>query len=172
MRHLKFLTTSGLIVFLALSVFGSGCSGKKEAPSIPPRPVQTAIAIQKDVPYYIEAFGNLTPLMNVDIRSQVTGKILQAHFKEGQEVTEGELLFTIDPSEYKAQLDKALAALRSDEVDLKMKKDTLDRNRDLAKKQLVSQQDFEQYETNVDAAEAKSWKPRVIVLGENNAVVR
>ncbi len=123
---------------------------------MPPRPVQTAVALQKDVPFYIEAFGNLAALVNVDIKSQVTGKILQAHFKQGQRVAEGDLLFTIDPSEYKAELDKAQAALQADNVDMKMKKDTLERNRDLATKQLVSQQDFEQYETNVDAAAAKA----------------
>ena len=156
MRYSRPSPAFSLILFLAFSIFGSGCSEKKEAPPIPPRPVQTAIAIQKDVPYYIEAFGNLTPLENVDIKSQVTGKILQAHFKEGQKIAEKDLLFTIDPSEYKAQLDKAQAALQADEVDLKMKKDTLERNRDLASKQLVSQQDFEQYETNVEAAAAKS----------------
>ncbi len=122
---------------------------------MPPRPVQTAVALQKDVPFYIEAFGNLAALVNVDIKSQVTGKILQAHFKQGQRVADGDLLFTIDPSEYKAALDKAQAVLRADDVDMKMKKDTLERNRGLASKELVSQQDFEKYETEVDAAEAK-----------------
>ena len=153
--HEKSTGIFSLIFLLAFAISGSGCFQKKEARPVPPRPVQTALATQKNVPYYIEAFGNLTPLANVDIKSQVTGKILEAHFREGQKVADGDLLFTIDPSEYKAQLDKAQAALRADEVDLKMKKDTLERNRDLATKQLVSQQDFEQYETNVDAAEAK-----------------
>ncbi len=123
---------------------------------MPPRPVQTAVAVQKDVPFYIEAFGNLAALVNVDIKSQVTGKILQAHFKQGQRVVAGDLLFTIDPSEYKAALDKAQAVVQADNVDMKMKKDTLERNRGLASKELVSQQDFEKYETDVDAAEAKT----------------
>ncbi|MFH1799347.1 MAG: efflux RND transporter periplasmic adaptor subunit [Candidatus Omnitrophota bacterium] len=122
---------------------------------MPPRPVQTAVAFQKDVPSYIEAFGNLAALVNVDIKSQVTGKILQANFTQGQRVAAGDLLFTIDPSEYKAALDKAQATVQADEVDMKMKKDTLERNRGLASKELVSQQDFEKYETDVEAAEAK-----------------
>ena len=123
---------------------------------MPPRPVRTAVAIQKDVPFYVETFGNLAALVNVDIKSQVTGKILQAHFKQGQRVMEGDLLFTIDPSEYKAALDKAQAVVRADNVDMKMKKDTLERNRGLASKELVSQQDFEKYETDVEAAGAKT----------------
>lgn len=137
-------------------ILGNGCSEKKEMPPMPPRPVQTAVAVQKDVPFFVESFGNLAALANVDIKSQVTGKILQAHFKQGQRVAEGDLLFTIDPAEYQAALDKAKAMVRADDVDMKMKKDTLERNRGLASKELVSQQDFEKYETDVDAAEAKT----------------
>ena len=136
---------------------------------MPPRPVQTAVAFQKDVPSYIETFGNLAPLANVDIKSQVTGKILQAHFKQGQRVAAGDLLFSIDPSEYKAAVDKANAVVRSDDVDMKMKKDTLERNRGLASKQLVSQQDFEKYETDVEAAEAKATLDKAeLVLAQIN----
>jgi multidrug efflux system membrane fusion protein len=152
-RFPVFTSWAFAVLFL---IFGNGCSQKKEAPAMPPRPVQTALAIQKDVPFYIEAFGNLAALVNVDIKSQVTGKILQAHFKQGQRVAEGDLLFSIDPAEYKAALDKAQAVVRSDDVDMKMKKDTLERNRGLASKQLVSQQDFEKYETDAEAAEAKT----------------
>lgn len=143
-------------IFAALFlILANGCSGKKELPAMPPRPVQTAVAVQKDVPFYIESFGNLAALVNVDIKSQVTGKILEAHFKQGQRVAEGDLLFTIDPSEYKALLEKAQAVVQADTVNLKMKKDTLERNRGLASKELVSQQDFEKYETDVEEAEAK-----------------
>jgi len=145
------------ILFAAFFLIsGNGCFKKKEAPPMPPRPVQTAVAIQKDVPFYVETFGNLSALVNVDIKSQVTGKILQVHFKQGQRVAERDLLFTIDPSEYKAAVDKAQAVVRADDVDMKMKKDTLERNRGLATKELVSQQDFEKYETDVEAAGAKT----------------
>ncbi|MDD5226150.1 MAG: efflux RND transporter periplasmic adaptor subunit [Candidatus Omnitrophica bacterium] len=153
-------------IFLAMTlVSSSGCSGKKETPVMPPRPVQTAVAVQKDVPYYIEAFGNLTPLMNVDIKSQVTGKILEADFTEGQRVALGDLLFSIDPAEYQAELEKSQAALKVDTVDLKMKKDTLERNRPLVGKELVSLQDFEKYQTDVDSEEAQ------ITLDEANVAL-
>ena len=153
--HLRVHLLWGFFILTVLLISETGCSRKKEPPSIPPRPVQTAVAIQKDVPYYIEAFGNLTPLENVDIKSQVTGKILAAHFTEGQTVAKDDLLFSIDPAEYQAELDKAKAALRVDQADLKMRKDTLERNRPLVGKELVSQQDFEQYQTNVDSEEAQ-----------------
>ena len=165
----RFSVSISLFFAVFFLISGNGCSAKKEAPPMPPRPVQTAVAFQKDVPSYIETFGNLAPLANVDIKSQVTGKILQAHFKQGQRVAAGDLLFSIDPSEYKAAVDKANAVVRSDDVDMKMKKDTLERNRGLASKQLVSQQDFEKYETDVEAAEAKATLDKAeLVLAQIN----
>jgi len=154
MSKKKVLIIFGLIGLVAL-LFLRGYLTKKRIIPIPPRPVQTAIAIQKDVPVYIEGFGNLNPLMNVDIKAQVTGKLLEYHFTEGKKVAKGDLLFTIDPSEYKAELDRANAALVSDQVDLKLKIDTLNRNKQLITKNLISQQDYEKYETDVDAAESR-----------------
>jgi len=131
-----------------------GC-GKKTEIELPPRPVRTAIAIQKDVPYYIESFGNLHALKSVDIKSQVTGQIVEVHFTEGKKVSKGDLLFTIDPRTYKAELDKAQAQLEVDKFDLKLKKDTLERNRPLVAKKLISDQDFDKIETDVDGAGAR-----------------
>ena len=147
--------TGTLLLPVFLLIFANGCSGRKEPPAMSPRPVQTAVALQKDVPYYIEAFGNLTALVDVDIKSQVTGKILEVHFKQGEKVSAGDPLFTIDPASYKADLDKAKASVAVAEVDLKLKKDTLERNRPLVAKALVSQQDFEKFETDADMAAAQ-----------------
>ena len=144
----------GTFLLACLMVLGVGCS-KKKAPEFPPLPVETAVAVQKDVPRYLETFGTLTALADVDIKSQVTGKILEVHFKEGQKVQEGDLLFSIDSSEYKADVDKMKAALKVDQVDLKLKQDTLERNRPLVAKDLVSQQEFEKLQTEVETDEAQ-----------------
>lgn len=132
-----------------------GCGRKKQPMVIPPRPVETAVVIQKDVPMYIDSFGTLNSYFNVDIKSQVTGQIKEYHFNEGDTVKKDQLLFTIDQSEYQANLDKAKAAVEADKVDLKMKKDTLERNRKLVDQNLISKQDFEKYETDASSAEAK-----------------
>jgi multidrug efflux system membrane fusion protein len=138
----------------ASAVIFCGC-GKKYEVELPPRPVRTAVAIQKDVPYYIESFGNLIALKSVDIKSQVTGQIVEVHFTEGRKVARGDVLFTIDPRTYKSELDKAQAQLEVDKFELKLKKDTQERNRPLVKKKLISDQDFDKIETDVDAAEAQ-----------------
>jgi multidrug efflux system membrane fusion protein len=91
----------------------------------------------------------------VDIKSQVTGAIKEINFTEGTELKKGDLLFTIDPSPYQASLDKAKATLMEDLADLKLKKNTFERNKKLFEKQLISQQDFDTYESDMAAAEAK-----------------
>ncbi len=142
------------LLVLTLLAF-SGCAKKKPAPEIPPRPVRVTQAFTKDVPVYLKNFGNLVSPNNVDIVSQVTGKIAAVHFSEGDEVKEGDLLFSIDPREYQAALDRARAALAGAEADLKLKQQTLERNRPLLAKKLISQQEFDTLQTEVEAATAQ-----------------
>lgn len=140
-------------VFLFFLVKGFFGHTKHEPPV--PRPVQTAKAEQKDVPIYIESFGTLASPNNVNISPQVSGKVNEVYFKEGDRVKTGDMLFLIDPNPYKAELEKAKAQLTQDEADLKLKKDTLERNRKLITTNLISEQDFEKYNTDVSAAEAR-----------------
>ncbi|MEA3488834.1 MAG: efflux RND transporter periplasmic adaptor subunit [Candidatus Omnitrophota bacterium] len=152
----KLRVGAGILVFFCVLPFIiRGCSPKPQKEVVVSRLVQTASVIQKDVPIYVESFGTLKALNDVDIQSQVTGKIKEVNFTQGEEVKKGDLLFTIDPIEYKADLDKAEAALEEDLADLKLKRDTLERNRGLVKKELISRQDFEDFQTEVVAAEAQ-----------------
>lgn len=141
----------GLLLILALMPL-SGCGKKKPTLAPRPRPVQVTKAFTGDVPVYLENFGNLVSPHNVDIVSQVGGKIIEAHFTEGQEVEKGDLLFTIDPQEFQVALDRARAALAGAEAELKLKEQTLERNRSLLDKQLISQQEFDILRTEVEAA--------------------
>lgn len=151
----KIITIICIFLFCVLAVFFIKKSYKKKPEyQIPPRPVQVGVAVQKDVPVYIDSFGHMDAFYDVNIVSQVTGQIKEVHFEEGNEVSEGDLLFTIDPKEYKAELDKANAVQRGDSVDLKLKKDTLERNRGLVEKNLISKQEFETYQTDKAAGEA------------------
>jgi membrane fusion protein, multidrug efflux system len=154
----KKLVTEACFVLLIIPMIAliGGCSGKKPQKEMPPRPVNTAVAIQKDVPIYIESFGNMYSPNDVNIISQVTGQIKEVGFKDGDIVSRGDILFTIDPDPYKADVDKAEAALAQDTANLKLAKDTLDRNKKLFDKELISRQDLDSYETNVASLEAKT----------------
>lgn len=142
-----------MLICVALLVLG--CSREKVQKEPPAKPVETAIVTENDVPIFIDSFGNLTAPYSVDIKSQVTGQITEVHFKDGDVVSKGDMLFTIDPSPYKADLDKAEAALAEDQANLKLAIATRKRNKTLVEKELISQQDYDQCVTNVAALEAK-----------------
>lgn len=132
-----------------------GIIGRRRKAVVPPRPVRMADVVKKDVEIYINTFGTLSAFYSVDIKSQVTGEIEEVHFNEGDDVKKGDLLFTIDPDPYKAELEQARATLVEDTMDHKIKKDLLERNRPLLDKKLISKQDFEDIEANATAAGAK-----------------
>jgi len=117
-------------------------------------PVTVASAVQKNVPVQIRAVGNVEPYSTVSIKSQVTGIINQAHFKEGQDVKKGQLLFTIDPRPLEAALKQAEANLARDAAQLNNWREQVKRYRELVDKQYVSKEQYDQIKTNADAAEA------------------
>ena len=144
----------GCVIVAGFFMF-KGCFVKKPAAQAFPRPVDVGVAFTKDAPVYLESFGNLYSLNNVDIKAQVTGQIKEINFTEGSDVKTGDLLITIDPASYQAQLDKARAALNQALADLKLKKVTFERNKVLFEKQLISKQDNDSYSADFSGAEAQ-----------------
>lgn len=76
-------------------------AGKIHKPGVP---VVLAPVKSANVPVYFEALGTVTPLYSVTVRTQINGKLLQVYFQEGQIVTAGQLLASIDSRTYQAQL--------------------------------------------------------------------
>lgn len=75
-----------------------------------PLPLVTVGTVQiRDLPVRIESQGHLVALNQVDVRPQVTGIIRSVHFREGDDVSAGQLLFEIDPAESAAQLSRTQA---------------------------------------------------------------
>ena len=143
-----------LIVIISFHVL-KGCMANLNKKPVPGRPVQIGMAIKKDASLYLESFGTLTALNNVDIIAQVTGKIKEIRFVEGQHVKEGDIIIVIDPAEYKANLDKAEATVAQNMANLELKKVTFDRNQALFKDGLISQQDFDTYKADLESAAAE-----------------
>lgn len=117
-------------------------------------PVLVATATQKAMPVQIRAVGNVEAYSTVSVKSQVTGVLTQAHFKEGQDVKKGQLLFTIDPRPLEAVLKQAEANLARDVAQLQNAREQARRYAELFKKQYVSQEQYEQIRTNAAALEA------------------
>jgi len=75
--------------------------------------VSVAPVAQRQVQEFDDFTGRLEAPESVDVRSRVMGYIKAVHFRDGQEVKEGDLLFTIDPDPYLAELARARAQLAS-----------------------------------------------------------
>jgi multidrug efflux system membrane fusion protein len=117
-------------------------------------PVVVASVVQKNMPVQLEAVGSVEAFSTVSIRTQVTGTITQVHFKEGEEVKQGDLLFTIDTRPFEAVLKQAEANLARNAAVLANAREQARRYAELVKKQYVSQEQYDQVKTNADALEA------------------
>jgi len=75
----------------------------------PAVPVSVAQVLQQDVTLWNEFSGRLEAVQRVDVRPRVSGAVQAVHFKEGALVKTGDLLFTVDPAPYAAEVDRAEA---------------------------------------------------------------
>jgi len=133
---------------------GRGASGGGRSRGGEVVPVLVVTAMQKSVPVQLRAVGNVEAYNTVSVKSQVTGVLQQAHFKEGQDIKKGQLLFTIDPRPLEAALKQAEANLARDTAQLRNWREQLKRYAELVEKQYVSREQYDQIKTNADAAES------------------
>src|SRR5690242_12805182 len=99
------MSRTAVIAACAAVFVAAGCSGKRAGG--PARvPVTVAHAEQRALPLEILATGSVEPLQTVSIQSQVTGVLLRAAFREGDEVTAGQLLFQVDPRPFQSALEQ------------------------------------------------------------------
>jgi membrane fusion protein, multidrug efflux system len=99
-------------ILLAISATLAGCVNKAQ-PSFerPPAPVVVSTAVSQDVSTYMDALGKIVARETVSIQPQVSGRITKIHFADGANVRRGQLLFTVDPRPFEANLKQAQANL-------------------------------------------------------------
>jgi membrane fusion protein, multidrug efflux system len=117
-------------------------------------PVTVATVIQKNMPVQLAATGTVEAYATVSIRAQVGGVITKVSFTQGQDVKQGDPLFTIDARPLEAALKQAEANLQRDTAQLQNSREQARRYAELVKKQYVSQEQFDQIKTNADALES------------------
>jgi multidrug efflux system membrane fusion protein len=143
--------------FLALLLLLAACS--KAPDPVQPVPYVTVVKPQvANVPLFYEYIGHVEPNQSARIKPQAQGIIVGKFFTEGQEVKENDLLLTIDPAPYQAELDRANAELAQNLATLRQAKDTAQRYAELVKEAYVSQLEYDRYITNVLTAEASVWQ--------------
>jgi multidrug efflux system membrane fusion protein len=82
-------------------------------------PISAVPARRGDLPIILRGLGNVDPYNTVNIKSRIDGPIVAVNFREGQNVTKGELLAEIDPRTFQAAVDSAKGQLARDEAQLK-----------------------------------------------------
>jgi multidrug efflux system membrane fusion protein len=116
--------------------------------------VTIATSVEKTIPVQLRAIGKVQAFSTVVIKSQVDGEILSVHFTEGQEVKKGDLLFTIDPRPFEANLKRAEAQLAKDKAQLQNAKKLIERYQSVVQRGYVSQEQYDTGLANAAALEA------------------
>lgn len=144
-----------VIAAVAFLVFqanrGSRADTQKSAPAVP---VTSAPVVLKTVPVRLYAIGNVESYTTVALKARVDGQIVSVHFKEGDEVRQGAVLFELDPRPFTASLRQAQANLAKDKALLDRAVEQDKRYKDLLEKNFISPDAYEQVRTNAETAAA------------------
>ena len=136
----------------------AGTSARGGVPS-----VRVASALRRDVAVELRANGTVVPLSSVEIRPHVGRQLTQVHVREGQFVTTGALLFSLDDRAERAALDRAQAQLARDQATL------VDLERQFGRSQDLSQQKFISASA-ADSVQTQAESQRALVQADQAAV--
>ena len=156
----KWLAAGTLLVIAAAigvaAYFMRDGSAKERSARRPPPgvPVSVAEAVQRDVPFKIGAIGNVEPYSTVAVKARVDGQILAVGFREGQQVSKGQVLFRIDPRPFEAALKQAEANALRDAAARDQAASQAKRYKELLDKNFVSSESYAQFATNAQTADA------------------
>jgi len=158
------------LLLLVPALAAGACSKKAESkqPRQPAVPVAVAVVEEKPMPVQIQAIGSVEANAVVSVRAQVGGELVRIHFKEGQDVRKGDMLFTIDrrpfqaalaqaiatQSQHQAQVTQAEANLARDQASLENAKVEEERYRRLVAGGFVAREQYDQFHTTLKTAEA------------------
>jgi len=147
----------GLLVGLSFLLIACGeKTAEKAAP--PPPEVSVVETTAQDVPLYLEFVGEVAGLKDIAIRARVEGFLEGLHFKEGNEIKAGALLYTLESQPFEEKVASRQSAVAEQETMLAKTKGDLERIRPLADINAVSKSDLDQavaaYEATLSSLEA------------------
>ena len=134
-----------LAVLLAIATLVASCSERQQQGGAPPPPAVTvAKPVKRTVVDYDEYVGRFTAINAVEVRARVSGYLDKVHFKDGQIVKQGDLLFTIDKRPFQNSLDQARANLVQAQSNLAFTESDYTRGQQLVRDKTITEQTFEQ----------------------------
>lgn len=139
-REMILMSTAAMMVFML-----GGCQKKEEAKTEAPPMVVEVLSLKKEpLPIWAEIVGKTQANKSVDVVARVKGRLERIHFTPGQYVHKGDLLFTIEPTDYSAQVDRDKAQLQQDRASLELAKNDVARYRPLVEKDLSPREKLDQ----------------------------
>ncbi|SES65805.1 MdtA/MuxA family multidrug efflux RND transporter periplasmic adaptor subunit [Thorsellia anophelis] len=120
----------------------SSARGARGGANQPLPPVKVVPVTLQDIANQLNSLGTVQAKETVTITSRVSGELIQVHFKEGQYVKEGDLLFSIDPRSFEIALEQAKGQLLKDQANLDNAKADVARFNQLKLQSAVSQQEL------------------------------
>lgn len=144
------LRSASIALLLAL-----GACGKKETPPPPPPPEVGVVSLTTgSATLATELPGRIAAFETSEVRPQVNGLIQSRLFREGEEVRQGQPLYQIDPSPYRAQVASAQAALTRAQAAIASSQALSRRYGELVKINAIARQDYENSQTSAAQARA------------------
>ena len=162
---------AGTIILIGAIVLTSGLlysrsavvSAQEGAGMPPAMPVETAVAKAEPVQVWSQFSGHIVAVDQADIRPQVSGRITEVKFEDGQYVKAGDVLMVIDPRPYEAALTQAKAALQKAETDVDFAKKEYARSTKLVKTSAISESVMDERASTQKAAEAAVLEAQAMV---------
>lgn len=151
----KLLGAISLTLLLTITVACSRGNVQAATPAMPPPLVTVTRATAQDVPKYLDEIGRNAAFESVVVTPQVSGRIVERQFRDGENLTKGQLLFVIDPRPYQAQVDSAKANLAQARAALDLAKIQFARDEQVIGTRAISQQDYDTKKNTVDVNQAQ-----------------
>ena len=154
------------VIACMTSMIGIACSSNKAQPrTLSAVPVTVYKIIPESAEYYDAYPATVTPMNQVELRSEVSGYLTDIYFKDGQHVTKGMKLYSIDQQQYKGAYDQAVANLNVAKSNLIRAQQDADRYKELSKNDAIARQVLEHSEADLQTAKMQ------VASSENNVKV-
>jgi membrane fusion protein, multidrug efflux system len=135
-------------------LFLASCGGKQQQQQGPPPAVAvtTENVMATDAVYYDEYPGTVVALNQTELRAQVTGYVTGIYFKDGDKVSKGQRLYSIDQQLYNANYQQSIANLQVQETNLLKAQKDADRYHELDKQEAIAKQQVDYADAALEAA--------------------
>ncbi len=141
---LGLIAASAALTFVAASALAQG------APPAPP--VQVSAPLAKRVTNWDEYTGRFEASEQVEIRARVSGFLDSLHFRDGDLVKKGDLLFTIDPRPYRLSVDVSRADVARAKAQVELAQNEVERAEGLTQNRTITARDIDQRRANLNSA--------------------